>query len=381
MSQARQPMAYDARDSEQGSGRRLRVSILGAGAVAYGAAAYLARAGHDPMLWSPSGERTAELAAGKPLVATNAIEGTSTPRVASSCADAVVNADVVMVALPGYGHRHVLDAAAPHLREGQPIIISSHLSFGALYLSRLLAQRGIRAPIIAWGTTLTTGRQESRTAVNVATVRQRVDLATVPERAGDDGLALCTTLFGEHFVKREGLLAIALSNLNPQNHLAIAMLNLTRMERGETWGQGENVTPSVGRLIEALDLERLAIAQAFGVSVRTVQEHFSLSFHVPMGSVSEMNQEMHRQGRGGFGPKSAQSRYVLEDVPFGLLPTVALGRLVGRPATLHEAGMAIFSAAYGRDFTRDNDLLPTLGLDALSAPALQQLARSGYQAA
>jgi opine dehydrogenase len=51
----------------------LRVSILGAGAVAYGAAAFLARAGHDPLIWSPSGARTAALAAGEPLVARNAI--------------------------------------------------------------------------------------------------------------------------------------------------------------------------------------------------------------------------------------------------------------------------------------------------------------------
>jgi opine dehydrogenase len=358
--------------------KRLRVSILGAGAVAFGTAAHLARAGHDPMLWSPSGKRTASLAAGQPLVAKNAIEGTFSPRIASSCAEAAVDADVLMLALPGYGHKFALDAVAPHIREGQPIIIGSHLSFGALYLSRLLAARAIRAPIIAWGTTLTTGRQESLTEVNVATVRQRVDLASVPASAADEGHLLCTELFGDHFVKRDGLLAIALSNLNPQNHLAIALLNLTRMERAETWGQGENVTPAVGRFIEALDRERLAIAKAFDLSVRTVNEHFSLSFHVPMASVSEMNQEMHRQGRGGFGPKTADSRYVLEDVPFGLLPTVVLGRLAGRPAALHESGMAIFSAAYGRDFTQDNDLLPDLGLERMSATELQALARSGF---
>jgi opine dehydrogenase len=359
----------------------VRVSILGAGAVACGAAAYLARAGHDPLLWSPSGARTTELASGRPLVARNAIEGSFAVRVASSCADAVADADVVMLALPGYGHRAVLDAAAPHVRDGQPFIISSHLSFGALYLSRLLAARGIRAPVVAWGTTLTTGKQDSTTEVHVGTVRQRVDLATVPESAADAGLALCTELFGDHFVQRDGLLAIALSNLNPQNHLGIALLNLTRMERGETWGQGENVTPSVGRFIEALDRERLAIAAAFGLSVKTVNEHFSLSFHVPLGSVSEMNQEMHRQGRGGVGPKTANSRYVLEDVPFGLLPTVVLGRLAGRPAALHEAGLAIFSAAYGTDFAERNDLLPELGLETLSAAQLQRLARAGYEAA
>jgi opine dehydrogenase len=356
----------------------MRVSILGAGAIAYGAAAYLAQAGHDPMLWSPSGKRTAALAAGEPLIATNAIEGTFTARIASSCADAVQNADAVMVALPGYGHKSVLEAAGAHLREGQPVIISSHTSFGALYLSKLLAARGVRAPIIAWGTTLTTGRQPSLTEVDVATVRQKVDLATVPDNAIDEGHALCVALFGDRFVKRDGLLAIALSNLNPQNHLGIAMLNLTRMERGEEWSQGQNITPTVGRLIEALDEERLAIAKIFGLSVRTVKEHFSLSFHVPMAGVSEMNQEMHRQGRGGLGPATVNSRYVLEDVPFGLLPTILLGRLAGSPATLHESGVAIFSAAYGRDLTRDNDLLPELGLERLSVAQLQRLMRSGY---
>jgi opine dehydrogenase len=346
--------------------------------VAYGAAAFLARAGHDPLIWSPSGARTAALAAGEPLVARNAIEGTYHVRVAGSCADAVADGDVVLLALPANGHRLALTAAAPHVRPGQPIIISSHASFGALYLSKLLAERGVRAPIVAWGTTLTTGRQESPTTVNVATVRQRVDMATVPVSGFDAGYSLCNDLFGDHFVERDGLLAIALSNLNPQNHLAIALLNLTRMERGEMWGQGENVTAAVGRLIEALDRERLAIAEAFGLRVKTVQEHFSLSFHVPLASVSEMNQEMHRQGRGGFGPRTAESRYVLEDVPFGLLPTVVLGRLANRLATLHEAGFALFSAAYGRDFSQDNDLLPELGLERLSAAELQRLARAGY---
>lgn len=82
------------------------------------------------------------------------------------------------------------------------------------------------------------------TEVNVATLRQRVDLATVPESAVDEGHALCTRLFGDRFVQRDGLVAVALGNLNPQNRLAIALLNLTRMERGEAWGQSENVTPA-----------------------------------------------------------------------------------------------------------------------------------------
>jgi opine dehydrogenase len=231
---------------------------------------------------------------------------------------------------------------------------------------------------VVWGTTLLTGRQKSPTHVEVKTVRQMVDVATLPDKASDGGHDLCRLLFGDRFVKRDGLLAIAVSNLNPQNHLGIALCNLTRMERGEVWSQGANVTPAVGRFIEALDLERLAIADAFGRSVRTVREHFSLSFHVPMGSVSEMNQEMHRRGDGGTGPATLETRYILEDVPFGLLPTTVLGRIAGRPAILHESGIRILSAAYGRDLSADNDLLPALDLQTWTPSELEAFTRSGF---
>ncbi|MER9953046.1 NAD/NADP octopine/nopaline dehydrogenase family protein [Mesorhizobium sp. M0047] len=356
----------------------MRVSILGAGAIAYGLAAYLAEAGHDPMLWSPSGERTKALATGESLKATGAIEATVSVRIAKDCKEAIATADVVMIALPANGHKKVMDAAAPYLREGMPVIISSHSSFGALYLSRQLADFKVRLPIVVWGTTLVTGRQSGPTEVHVASVRQKVDVATLPFDAMDQGFRLCTTLFGDRFVKRDGLLAIALSNLNPQNHLGIALLNLTRMEKAEQWSQAGNVTPAVGRFIEALDAERLAIAARFGIAVRTVEEHFSLSFHVPMATVSEMNQEMDRQGRGGFGPSTIESRYVLEDVPFGLLPTVLLGRISGNPAILHESGTNIFSAAYGRDLKADNDILPALGIEEIGKVDLENLCRKGF---
>ena len=352
----------------------MRIAILGAGAIAFGMAAFLAKAGHQPVLWSPSGNRTRKLAEGAPLTATGAVEFSGPVAVAADCAEAVGGADAVIVALPANGHRLVFDAAVPHLKGGQPVIISSHSSFGALYLAKRLAERGVRLPVIVWGTTLLTGRQQADGAgVSVNTVRQKVDVATLPKSAAVEGKALCTELFGDRFVARDGLLAIALSNLNPQNHLGIALLNLTRMEKAEKWGQGEHVTPAVGQLIEALDLERLRIAESFGLSVRTVQEHFSLSFHVPMGTVSEMNQQMHSEGRGGFGPATADSRYIYEDVPFGLVPTSLLGRISGRRAVLHEAGTSLFSAAMARDLIADNDLLPDLALDKLSPAELTAL--------
>lgn len=355
----------------------MRVGILGAGGIAFGAAAYLHLNGHEPILWSPSGRGTAELAAGAALKASGTLDLSFHPRIASSAEEVIAGSDVVMLAMPGNAHRMAMEAIARNLRDGQPTIISSHLSFGALYLSRLLAERGINAPIIAWGTTLTTGRKQGLTEVGVNSVRSKIDLATVPESDIESGHALCTVLFGDRFVRRDGLLAISLSNLNPQNHLAISLFNLTRMERGERWGQAENVTASVGRVMEQLDAERLAIAAEFGVSVRSIKEHYSFSYQLPIASIAEMNAELHQRGGGGFGPTTTESRYVLEDAPFGLWPTILLGRLARRPASLHEAGLALLSAAYGRPLADDNDLLPLLKIQDLSRDRLQEFARTG----
>src|SRR5690606_33670356 len=97
--------AYFGRSGSEG-GRGLmatamRVGIAGAGAIAYGAAAFLEQAGHKATLWSPSGKRTQRLAAGEPLVASGAVEGRFHPGVAASAADLAAGAEVILVALPG----------------------------------------------------------------------------------------------------------------------------------------------------------------------------------------------------------------------------------------------------------------------------------------
>lgn len=356
----------------------MKVAILGAGSIAYGNAAYLCQKGHDPVLWSPSGRRGRALAKGEPLIARGAVEGSFHPRVAATCAEALSDAEAVLIALPANGHRHVMDRAAPHLRPDQTVIISSHISFSGLYLARLLAERNVSLPIVVWGTTVTAGRQTGDAAVNVAVVRAKVDAAVLPASAADRGLAVCRDLFGDRFVERSDMLAIALSNLNPQNHMGIALCNFTRMEKGEDWGQNDNITDSVGRLLEALDAERLAIAAALGYQVRTIQEHYHLSFHVEPGPVGEMSRAIAARGDGGKGPTTIDTRYVLEDVPYGLVPTVLLGRLAGVPTPLHESGVRIFSALYGRDLAAGNDLLGVLGLEAMGLQSLRRLVRDGW---
>lgn len=356
----------------------MRVAVLGAGSIAYGNAALLSSLGHEPVLWSPSGRSGQSIARGEPLTATGALTGDFKVAVAESAADAMAGAGAVLFALPANGHRMAMDEVAPHLAAGQIVIISSHTSFSGLYIARKIAERRLNVPIVVWGTTLTGGRRTGDASVNVSTIRAKVDIATIPVSAAAVGLRTCRELFGDRFVQRDDALAISLSNLNPQNHLGIALCNFTRMEHGETWVQSRNTTDSVGRLLEALDAERIAIAAEAGYEVRTIREHYSLTFHIPSGPVGEMTHQLASKGIGSNGPTTIDTRYVLEDAPFGLYPTILLGRMTGKQAILHEAGLLIFSALYGRDLCKDNNIIAELGISLMSLEQLRRIVHHGW---
>lgn len=374
----------------------LSIGIVGAGAVALGTAAILSEAGYSiPMLWSPSGREppSKSITADFPTPETR-VSLEFEVRWARTVEELVASNQIIILALPANGHKSVMDQMVPWLRGDQTVIISSHASFGALYMTQQIQysqqmERNDPVPslplIVAFGTTLCTARRPVATsndlpAVRINTIRQAVDFCTLPLSASNVGLELCQSLFPqiENFQLRQGLLAIALSNLNPQNHLGIALGNISRMEKGEEWYQSQHITPAIGRLLEALDEERLNIAEALELETKTIFEHFSLSFHVPISeSISDMNQQIFQEGRDVLGPNSVDSRYITEDVPFGLVPTIMLGQLVGRPATLHESGVRMISAMHGRDFAAENDLLNALRLETYGLEELQEASETG----
>jgi len=340
----------------------MRCAVLGAGGVGLGTAALAASLGHQVTLWSRG------LAAGEGTVASaGAVEGRFAVRCAGSREDAAEGADAVVIALPGWAHRETFEAIGPVLQAGQTVLISSHASLGGLYLRRL-ARPGV--VIVGWGTTVVTGRRVGALAARVSNVRSAVDVAAIP--AGDTaaGLATCRALFGDRFVERANLLAVQLSNLNPQNHLAMMLCNLTRAERGERWGNYWGVTPAVGRLMEALDAERLALAARFGASVRTVRQHYALSFQVPEAPVGEQAAILDARGGNPDGPDTLDTRYITEDVPFGIAVTERLGRVAGVGTPLHTGGADILCALMGRDLRAENTLLPALGLEGVDTAGL-----------
>ncbi|WP_170149443.1 NAD/NADP octopine/nopaline dehydrogenase family protein [Rhodoplanes roseus] len=356
----------------------MKVAVLGAGAIGLATSATLAAAGHAPSMWSPSGRSTTGFGRRKTITATGALSGGWEIDIAETSEQAIRDADAVVLAVDAPGHRPVMEAVAPLLRPGVPFIIGAAHSLSGLYLSRLLAQRGVVLPIVSWNTTVGTAHRIENGVVDMRTVRPRIYASVMPSRLADEALATCRTLFGDRFERCADALRIALlSNCNPVFHVPVCLLNVSRIEHGETWAPYAQTTDSVGRLMEVLDRERIAIGAAFGLPVHSVNEHFARSFKVPLGSMAEMNALLAERGRGPKGPTTVAHRFLAQDLPFGLAFAEAAAEIAGVPAPVHQATLTLAGATLGTDYRAANNLLAVLGLAGRTADDLLGLATEG----
>jgi opine dehydrogenase len=166
-----------------------------------------------------------------------------------------------------------------------------------------------------------------------------------------------------------------LQNGNPVIHPAVTLLNAGLLERtgGGFLFYEEGVTESVGRLIEAVDLERLAIAEALGVTVLSEPE-----IGIRQGYMTEHNYSTAYSRAPGFLGIRAQSqldhRYLTEDVGYSLILFADLAARIGVPTPVMDAVIQVASVVLARDFRGEGRrTLRTLGLDGMSREELAAL--------
>ena len=119
----------------------MNVAVLGTGSIGLATAALLGRE-HRVTLWSPGGRGIEGLEGGR-LSFTGALTGEAPVQAARDLAAAIADAEVIIVAIPGYGQHAVLQQCAARLREGQAVFLMPMLSLAGLVLSQLLAAREI----------------------------------------------------------------------------------------------------------------------------------------------------------------------------------------------------------------------------------------------
>src|SRR3954471_20480690 len=358
----------------------MRVAVVGAGNGGVASAFDFAQHGHDVSLYAPPqySDNSVAIAEAGGISASGDLEGFAPIRYAGDDAgEAMPGAGLVLAVGPAYATESQGVDAGPHLTEEMAVLVCPGSCAGAIAFKRA-AGLALDDDRIVIGETHTLPYAVRVTEPGVINVFLKlttdVYLAALP-RAGTDRLYDLVHAVWPAVEKAESVFQTTLQNGNPVIHPAVTLLNAGLLERtgGDFLFYEEGVTESVGRLIEAVDDERLAIATALGVTILS-----DPALGVRQGYMREENYSTGYSTAPGFLGIMSQSRldhrYLTEDVGYSLVFLTDLAARLGVPPPTIAAVIGIPSVVLARDFRPEGKrTLATLGLDAMSPEELAAL--------
>ncbi|MFH1731554.1 MAG: NAD/NADP octopine/nopaline dehydrogenase family protein [Planctomycetota bacterium] len=352
------------------------VCVLGAGHGGKAMAGHLALLGCKVNLWNRTPERIQPIRDRGGVDLSGAVEGFASLNLATADpGDAVDNMDILMVVVPASGHRDVAQAIAPHVKDGQIIILNPGRTGGALEVAQVLRQvnTSARCYVAEAQTLLYACRSTNPGQVHIYSIKNSVPLAVLPGYYVVDVLPVVQKVLPQ-FVPCESVLKTSLSNIGAVFHPAITILNTARIEdtHGDFQYYVEGVTPAVAAVLEAVDRERVSVAAALGVDANSAREWLYLAYDAAGKTLFDAM----RANRGYFGikaPGTVQHRYISEDVPFSLVPIASIGRMFGVPTPAIDSIIHLASAMHKVDYWAQGRTVERLGIAGMSVKEIRFL--------
>jgi opine dehydrogenase len=286
-------------------------------------------------------------------------------------------ADLVYAVGPAYSTRSFAEFCKPYLRKGQIVIVCPGSCCGSIeFKNGAGLSLHYEDIIVAETSTLPYAvRLLEPGKIRIFNkLKGGLFLATVPAQNSDYVVNQVRDVYPA-MIAAKNILQTSLQNGNPIIHPAITLMNVALIERtsGNFDFYHEGVTPAVGRLIEALDKERIAIGKKIGVEVIPDPE-----LGVTQGYMTEATYDEGFITAPGFKGVKAQSdldyRYFNEDVGYGLVFLQTLGAQVGVETPIMSAVITLVSLLMRRDYSNESRrTMETLGLSKYTSIELEKL--------
>ena len=348
----------------------MKIAVLGGGNGACAAAADLSEKGHEVRWW----RRNATSLASR-LVIEDA-DGERSVEVAKPCADigeAVRGAELVFMPDPAFTQEDNAARLAPHLADEQIVFLAPG-TFGS-YLMRSKIGKGVFAETgtLPW----LTRRHGPQTAAITARAT-RLPTGVFPARKSVAALRTLERAFPA-IEPVEDALSAALMNAGPIIHPPLILMNAGPLEHFERWDiHNEGTQPSIRRVTDALDAERIAARVALGYAA----PHFPLADHYrPDGDEWMYGRRVHKKLTDSKDWRErislTEHRYMREDVEQGLAFLVSVCDWAGVPCPVARGLLSLGSAVLGRDLRKEGRTLETLRLAGLSRERMKELLAKG----
>lgn len=360
-------------------------TVLGAGHGGKAMAAHLSLMGFDVTLWNRTfshievikkrGGIELESAAGGP----HGFARIS--KVTSDMEEALEAAEMVMVVVPSSAHAEVARAAAPHLRHGQTVVLHPGRTCGALEFEKVVRDLGCSADItLAEAETfLYASRSDGPAQARIFRIKEAVPLAALPAQRTGEVLQKIQQAFPQ-FIDGGNVLSTGLNNMGAIFHPALTLLNAGWIEatHGDYQFYIDGVTPSVARVLEVLDRERVTVASAVGLRARTAIEWLEMAYN---STGADLHEAIHNQP-GYYGikaPSTLSHRYIFEDVPMSLVPIASLGQRYGVSVRGMNSIIQLACIVHRTDYWRRGRTVEKLGINDLSVSELTRYVNEGVR--
>ena len=163
--------------------RTLKVAILGAGNGAHAIAGHLGLKAVPVRLYNKFEEEIVAIQKQGGVTVEGVVEGFGPVELVTSDPALVVGwADLIMVVVPAFAHRVMAETCAPHLHDGQIVVLNPGRTGGALEFANVLRDKGVRAQVrVAEAQSLVYACRLSGPAqVQIKGIKHQVPLAAFP---------------------------------------------------------------------------------------------------------------------------------------------------------------------------------------------------------
>jgi opine dehydrogenase len=305
--------------------------------------------------------------------------------VTTNPAAAVEGAEIIAVVTGGTYQEGAARDLAPHLRDGQLILLVQGNTGGALVVRRALDRAGCRArvdiaemdnyPYSCW--------RLGPTRIRPIVRKRWLQIAAFPGERSAAVFARLSPLFPEA-VAAPTIVSTGFMNANAMLHVANCVGNAGRIDNGGAYKfYAEGVTPAVARLYRAINAERVAVAAAFGAEVPNLEDWFERVYGVRGADLGETCRLLTTTSDGPYQatgtPKSWDHKYIAEDVPAGLIPMSALAAAAAVPTPAIDAVIRTASVMAGNNFTADARTLDRMGLAGMDLAQIRDALEHGFR--
>lgn len=311
----------------------MRVTVLGGGNSGLAMAAHLSKEGNEVILWNRSRETIEKILDTHTIYCEGVIEGgVKIDYVTNNIEKAIEGTDAILITTPANAHKELAEAIAKCIKGETLIVLNPGRTFGAFEFQEVYQKHNnkYKQTIAETQTIIYTCRKTGEDSVNIISLKSGVLISTFDASENKAIIERLPMRLHDHFIPAKSIIETSIGNVGMILHCAPLLLNTgwTESKNSSYKYYYDGITPSICALIEKIDQERVRVSKKLGSEVETTQEWLKRTYHVNGESLYEciQNNEAYRTIDA---PCSIKHRYILEDVPYGLVPLEAIGKKLG----------------------------------------------------